>query len=355
MNDNKKINTSIFLLKEGVSPEEALKEEAREDLKDFEKISGWKIVAKGNPPLAPDWADCLGVDVGVCTASAVLFIKWKDLWFAVCFGHGYNFLDKNEVVVDFGLRTALNALDKDRIKSSDIFSPSDHSKQRRTQTVADSSLQGHDIDGFSHILKRITGKVQGQYGELFKTISASSDSIKISVPKDIDEWVHICSKLHFIYSKDDCEKNFPEVFHLRPVRDMKTEEKLFERLLSEINGRGKRIYLEIPELIDFQETSGFRISVKDRKRHSFNYENLNIEKLYEIVSELGKAVELEDLKNGNSFCLTLTDETGKHSGCLNAWSLSVTLVETGNIIFPMASGTVSIRSFLNNSKRLTTC
>ncbi len=296
MNDNKKISMSIFLLKEGVSPEEALKEKARKDLKDFEKISGWKVLAKGNPPLPPDWADCLGINVEISTASAVLFIKREDLWFAACFGHGHNFLDKNEIVVDFGLRTALNALDKDKIKSSDIFSPSDHSKQRRTQTVADSSLRGHDIDGFSHILKRITGGVQGQYGELFKTISASSESIKISVSKDINEWGRICSELHSIYSKGDCEENFPEVFHLRPVEYMKTEEQLFERLLSEINGRGKRIYLEIPELIDFQETSGFRISVKNRKSYVFNYEDLNIEKFYEVVSELGKAVELEDLK-----------------------------------------------------------
>ena len=147
---------TIFLLKEEVSPDESLKEEVRNKLGDFTKIPEWKIVSEGKPSRLPDWAECLGIKVKISTASAVLFIKREDIWFAACFGYGYNFLDKNKVVVDFGLRTALNALDKDKIKSSDVFSPSDHSKQRRTQTVADSSLQGHDMDGFSHILKRIT-------------------------------------------------------------------------------------------------------------------------------------------------------------------------------------------------------
>ena len=308
MNDGGKINMSIFLLKEGVSPEKALKEEVREELRDFEKISSWKILVRANPPFAPDWADCIGSDVRVSSASAVLFIRGDNLWFAACFGYGHNFLDKSKVVSDFGLRTALNALDKDRIKSSDVFSPSDHSKQRRTQTVSDSSLRGHDIDGFSHILKRITGRAQKQYEDLFKTISASSESIKIYVSKNIDDWEKICMELHAIYSRDECEENFPEVFHLRPVEDKETEDALFEHLAEEINRQSEKVYLEIPELVDFQEASDFRISVKDRKKHVFSCEDLSIKKLYEVISGLGKAVELDDL---GKWELILLDVNGK--------------------------------------------
>ena len=296
MSDKKKISMSVFLLKEGVSPEEALKEEAMKELEDFGKIPEWKVVFKGRPPLPPDWAECLDIEVATSTAGAVLFIKEENRWFAACFGYGHNFLDKNQVVGDFGLRTALNALDKDKIKSSDVFSPSDHSKQRRTQTVADSSLQGHDMDGFSHILKRITGRVQKEYEELFKTITASSESVKISVPGDVDEWGRICSEIHDIYSKDECEENFPEVFHLRPVEDKETEDELFERLLEEINRQNEKIYLELPDLIDFQEANDFKISVKDRKKHVFSCEDLNIKSFYQVVSELGKTIELEHLR-----------------------------------------------------------
>ena len=199
MSGSKKISTSIFLLKEDVPPEEALKEENREELEDFKEVSPWKIVVGENFPTVPAWAVCIGIDVKTSSASAVLFIRANSRWFAACFGYGFNFLDKSKVETDFGLRTALNALDKDRIKSSDVFSPSDHSKQRRTQTVSDSSLLGHDMDGFSHILKKITGRVKKQYEELFKTITASSRSIKISVPKEIAKWKDICSELHVIY------------------------------------------------------------------------------------------------------------------------------------------------------------
>ena len=303
---------SIFLLKEGVSPEEALKEEPRKKLEDFGKIPEWKLVFKGRPPLPPDWAEPLDIEVATSTAGAVLFIKRENSWFAACFGYGHNFLDKNEVIGDFGLRTALNALDKDKIKSSDVFSPSDHSKQRRTQTVADSSLQGHDIDGFSHILKRITGRVQKRYEELFKTITASSESIKISVPGNVDEWDRICSEIYDIYSGDECKENFPEVFHLRPIEDREKECELFERLLEEINRQSGKVCLEIPELIDFQETNDFRISVKDGKKHPFSCEDLDIGSFYQVVSELGKMVKLEDLRKWELILLDVNgrDKTG---------------------------------------------
>ena len=327
MNDTKKISMSIFLLKRGVSPEKALKEEVRGELEGFEKISSWKVLVRNNPPFAPDWADCIGTDVRVSSASAVLFIRGGNLWFAACFGYGHNFLDKSKVVSDFGLRTALNALDKDRIKSSDIFSPSDHSKQRRTQTVADSSMQGHDIDGYSHILKRITGRVQERYEELFRTITASSESIKISVPGDVDEWEEICSKLHAIYSRDEFEKNFPEVFHLRPVEDKETEDALFEHLIEQIDRQSEEVCLEIPELVDFQEASDFRIIVKDRKKHVFSCEDLSIKKLYGIMSGLGKAVELEDL---GKWELILLDVNGKRKRRFGLLECLVFECEIGN-------------------------
>ena len=309
MSGSRKINMSIFLLKEAVSPEEALKEKFRHKLKGFERNSTWKIVVGENNPVVPDWAQCIGINVTISSASAILFIRENNRWFAACFGYGFNFLDKSKVEIDFGLRTALNALDKDRIKSSDIFSPSDHSKQRRTQTTNDSSLLGHDIDGFSHILKRITGRVKYQYEELFKSISASSRSIKISAPKNIARWNRICSDLHDIYSGDECETDFPEVFHLYPEEDKNTEDELVECLVKEINIQSEKVHLEIPDLIDFQEISQFRINIKDRKKHVFDFDKLCVTSFYQVVPSLGRAVKLEDLEkwelilldvNGNS-------------------------------------------------------
>lgn len=139
--------------------------------------------------------------------------------------------------------------------------------------------------------------MQKEYEELFKTITASSESIKISVPKDVGEWGQICSQIHDIYFKDECEENFPEVFHIRPVEDKGAEDKLFERLLEEINQQNGDVYLELPDLIDFQEATNFSISVKDRrKKHSFSCEELDIKRFYEVVRQLGREVELEDLR-----------------------------------------------------------
>ena len=167
MNKTKKQKLSIVLLKTeaGHDLSKFLKDDSKfkpEKVPKEKKYGkNWKLFVKKNIPLEPLWSKYLGIEIKTSNASAVLFIPYNSQYvFAICFGYGSTALDKNKVVGDFGLKTALNSLDKDKIKSSDVFIPSDHSKQKRTQTTQDSSLTGHDIDKFSNILRRITGKTK---------------------------------------------------------------------------------------------------------------------------------------------------------------------------------------------------
>ena len=236
MNTKKKksIKLSLYLLKEETNPKASLKEKHQPRLKDYEKNKEWKIIIDDKNNYKPNWAEYLKVQAYVSSASAVLFIEYEERWFAVCFGYGHNMLDTNNLTKDFGLITTLNMLDKNKVKSSDIFSPSDHSKQRRTQTVLDSDLQGHDIDGFSHILKKITGKTVPQYEYLSKNISTTRENIKINTKKAVGELGQLCSEIYTIYQKRDYKENFPEVFYIKPIKDESIKQSLFHQLLNNI-------------------------------------------------------------------------------------------------------------------------
>ena len=272
----KNIKLSVYLLDKNNSPKESLKEDYQSNLKDYEHNTNQKIIIDNKHTHKPDWANYLNIEASISSASAVLFIEHEQVWFALCFGYGHNMLDINKLKKDFGLITALNMLDKDKVKSSDIFAPSDHSKQRRTQTVMNSSLQGHDMDGFCHILKKITGKTLQQYEHLSKTISASYDSIKINTDTSVDELVELCSDLYCIYQKTDYKNDFPEVLHIQPVKDESIKQSLFTKLLVSLNNKDSSIYLEVPDLIDFQDISKFRINIKDRKKYFINDNDLDI-------------------------------------------------------------------------------
>ena len=314
----KSIKLSVYLLKQNIDPKNSLKEKYQSKLTDYEQKKEWKIIIDDKVTHKPDWANYLKVPAQVSSASAVLFIKHEQVWFALCFGYGHNMLNTNKLTGDFGLITTLNMLDENKIKSSDIFAPSDRSKQRRTQTVMDSNLQGHDMDGFCHILKKITGKTLAQYEHLSKTISAGYENIQINTSKSVAELEQLCSDIYKIYKKEDYKQNFPEVSHIQPVKDENIKQSLFKQLLNSLNNQDSNIQLEVPDLIDFQTISKFRVNIKDRKKHFMD--DLSTERFYEIISNSKKDITMDNLKKRG---LVLVDNNDNEK---NSFSLLKCLV-----------------------------
>ena len=292
MSNNKKLNISIRLLKESVDPEKSLKES--QNLKQYARIDKALIFSKSTGSFTPDWAKYLKEDIKVSSASALVFVSVSERWFVLCFGYAHTLLDDSKLVDDFGLRAALNILDKNKIKSSDVFLPSDHSKQKRIQTTQDSSLQGHDMDGYTNILKNITGKSKQEYEQLSKNISATALSIKVVTGKKIEDIPNLCKELFEIYQKQDCEKDFPEVFYIQPVKDENELNNLNEDLLTAIKGENNSLFFEIPELIDFQDISAYQFNFKDRKRKKDSFRA--IPSINDFLSLLNKGEEITKQK-----------------------------------------------------------
>ena len=293
---SKKQKISMYLLKEDVLPKSAVKKDVKLRLIGYKKIKKWKIIKESTRADKPTWVEYLGLNLKTSNASAVLFIphqdqvkKNKEQWFAICFGYGHNFLNEDKLIDDFGLRTGLNILDRNKIKSSYIFNPLDYSKKKRTtRTVIESDLQGHDIDGYSHILKNFTGISKEEYKEISKNISATSNSLKIDTDKEVRDLKSLCSDIFGIYSKKCYEKQFPEIFYIRHVEDKQVLEKIDELLRKALEeGNGSKIYLDIPEPVDFQNIEKFRVHIKDWKKHYF--EELSVEELYKCIK--GKEIK----------------------------------------------------------------
>ncbi len=313
---------SIRLLKEGVSLDESLKcvdeslkhaEESLNDerqLKKYKKIQGASYLTNQSDEYEPNWSEYLALNVSASTASAILFIPVSDRFFALCFNYGHTLLNESKFVDDFGLRTALNMLDKNKIKSSDIFAPSDNSKQRKTQTTRDSNLQGHDLDGYVHILKNITGKSKHQYKDFSKSISASLQSIKITVDESVEKLPDVCKKLLDIYNLGDYKRDFPEVFYIKPIKEITTIQELNDKLVEYLlDKKNNDIYLEVPELIDFEDIEQFQINIKDRNRDKSKYYLLPTIEDFRTTISTDLKVPLT-YKNLITFNLDLIDQGG---------------------------------------------
>ena len=294
-----KISLTIKLIKGGHTVEECLKEKIEP-----EKKYGGHLVIKSTPSKVK-WASFLEEDLSQSSHGAVLFVEAEQRIFALCFGFGHYLLKPDSVEEKFGIRVASNALDKNKLKSTDVFSPSDHSKQRRTQTTKNSNLQTHDFDGYTHVLKKITGTVKQEYEEhLCKNITAG-DGVKISTDLPASEMNNLCKTIFKLYQKNDHKDNFPEFFHMQDVRDAKLINNLDNKLVNSIKNNCENIYITIPELIDFQEVSAFKFNLKDRKNHP-EKENLDMSDLYSLIENIDKI----DKKNLNEWRLVLLDDDG---------------------------------------------
>jgi uncharacterized protein (TIGR04141 family) len=127
---------TIFLLKDGIAPEEALRDADAATGHRVPTISPERDVlfVASNPPHRPSWARYVAPHTGAdlsdlltASASALLLIEAAERLFAVTFGQGRHLLDLESYEQDFGLKVVLNTVAPDQLKSVDAR----RSKRRR--------------------------------------------------------------------------------------------------------------------------------------------------------------------------------------------------------------------------------
>lgn len=141
---------SIFLLKENYNAGNALK---------LEHSLGNPIVNAVNLPqdatlyisdkaaTAPWWKDYWGIpqELEQVLKGAIVFLNVGQRCFVITFGHTHHNLQEISYEYDFGLRTTLNALDPEKIKSTDILMP-ENARRQRIQSPTASELTFFDFN-----------------------------------------------------------------------------------------------------------------------------------------------------------------------------------------------------------------
>ena len=251
-----KSNTfSIYLLKDGISPDVALCSDQNLKLVTGSNLPGEAklyIISKGL--FAPWWKSFLGIreDINQGYPGGILFLPVEGRWFAAMFGYAHHYLNANAYQVDFGLRVTLNAVDEKSLRSTDILNP-ETARRERVQAPQDSSLDFFSSDEWtSVVLKRISGHVQAPYRDLLSSVTGS-DSIRITTKKSADELIVLCQTLLELYKKEGAEQKFPEIFNIRPEKSREILTELDEKLLEAVKIKDDKIILSYPDMQDYQD------------------------------------------------------------------------------------------------------
>lgn len=269
------------------------------------------LFVKNTELTPPKWAefaeDIVGTtidELGNKSSSAVLFLKTDNGVFAITFGYGRFLLDIYSFVFDFGIKTALNTLDHESLRSVDIHTLEDQPIQKKTQATRESDATVFGIDISRDILRAVTGTPKN--GIHFRNISGGDSMYTFGKEMEIDDLPGIINQISDYYCNDDYKEQFSWVDNVQRIKVKGTIEELDEKLLSEIKTSPNNILISIPEIEKWDTIIGFSFTrSKDQVSPTINSEN--------YYSKLPKdTLSIEKLKKDKLFIYDIYENEKNH-------------------------------------------
>jgi len=252
----------------------------------------------------PEWKEFWGMKEGIFvrSADALVFLLIKNRIFAVCHGRSSGLLNPYAITANFGLITALNAVDPDKINSTDIFTPNETALQTRKKTSKSVKLSEYNLDIFSSLLKNVSGKARKEYEHISNSINGA-DSFKLSIGGNKEELITKISEIFEIYKLDTYKSNeFKWVDNFRPIKEKSKIDELDNKLLNAIVEKNCNMQLFIPTNLDYSGSYCYKFTgLGIRSNNLFN--NLwPTKSLFTILKRTKKVFnEIEEFKNARIY------------------------------------------------------
>jgi uncharacterized protein (TIGR04141 family) len=198
--------------------------------------------------------------------SAVFLIKRNKRIFAITFGYGRNLLQPGTWEERFGLKVVLNSIDPDKIRVIDRKNLDTMLTHTRTQTSRKCDLANFNLDVQQILLKAVTGEPRE---ETFASSVSGADALSITCRATMDNIEGKCDELFQAFQAEAYEKSFPWVKNIFEVNNKQKIDELNDDLVRRIRGGGAdRLFLAVPEIVDWSEIDGFKFKEKQDEIYS---------------------------------------------------------------------------------------
>lgn len=261
----------------------------------------------------PKWAEhaekLIGKDLDELlnkSSSAVFILKVDDNIFAFTFGYGRFLLNHKYFVSDFGIKTALNTLRHDSLRSVDLYTISDQPLQRKAQSVQESDMSVFGIDVSKDALRAVTGSAKN--GIPFRNISGGDSTYSFSTNELIENLPNTAKKLVKFYNSEDYKTNFEWVDNIKRLKDIEKINELDKNIVKLIKNKNhEKIIITIPEIIPWDNIFGFSFtrSKKDIKP------TISSEQYFKDI--IPEKISIEKLKNDRLFIYDINNIESNYS------------------------------------------
>jgi len=264
-----------------------------------------KIISKADSPFnvyfrnraakKPEWVSFWQVnnEITVRTADSIAIVQAGTRQYLICHGHSSHLINPYSVEYDFGLKTALNVIDKGGVRSTDLFTPADTDIRTRKQSSVDINIEDYGINVLNTILKNITGRVKKEYMNLFESVNGA-DSIKFNYTGSSEELLRKIEDLFQLYNLDTYKEAFGFIDNFTPVKDPTKIDEFKKAIMQALNERDSELILSIPNALNFDGIFDFRFrSLGESHRKVFTHLDIS-ETLFSILDETGKTFADEE-------------------------------------------------------------
>lgn len=316
----KKYRLCVYLLKKNCSRSDVIKNPLgliKYSLKNY-NTDEMMLYVKKTIPYVPRWLKFFDgylekdiTDLYNSSSAAILIVESDGRYFAFTFGYGRSLLNLNNVEDSFGLKVTLNSIDPDKIKSVDIKNLDTVLRYSRVQTSTVSAVDNFGMNVERDILNAVTGKsTDNTMGDQI----SGSVALHIGMYTNIDNLKKLCKKLLGKFYDKSYKKMFSWVDHINEVKNRNLIDELDGHLIKSIRSKDinfERLYLAIPELIDWEQFAGFRFKEKDELR-----EDIFISDVLRLYKKNEEEVTLDWLRRREVLCIGKDNEQ-----IINNWTL----------------------------------
>lgn len=264
-----KTRLSIFLIKEAFSELDSIVTECGDPITVGDSAA--LFVRRSNEKI-PGWVDSFfekryGLDqLTTSTVSALLVVEVPindetRRYFALSFGYGRYMLCPESIEPRFGLKTVLNMVESDSLRRVDKTNVAGNARKTSEQMPIQSNVSEFSIDVERDLLEGVTAICPPD--SLFEGAIAGKDALSCSSERTIDSIGGLLPSLFSIYESDNYKNEFPWVDQIAPVKDRLLIGELENAVIQKINNGSTEIWMAVPEVIKWEDVSGFRCPGSD--------------------------------------------------------------------------------------------
>lgn len=225
------------------------------DLNNKIKFDG-KIFVGDEKSQIPTWLNFIreGTDTQIpdifnSSNRAVMIIDVNGGLFAVTFGYGQYLLREEHIERNFGLKTALNGVNPEKLRSIDLISIYNLGVNTRMQTAKRSSRDVFGYDMLNDLLKVVVGQpIDLKLGKVI----TGQDQLSISPKMSFKDLEVILPQIDLLNKNDHYKNNFDWIDNIRYVKSPSIVSVLNDALVTKFRDKKfDEIYLAPPEPIDW--------------------------------------------------------------------------------------------------------